>query len=117
MEHSKYISYHRGKTPRKNKAKVMQGSFEDRSKYYKCWNCGFIFDIDQVSIGGDKAGNYSAPPESPVYNDGGKLYMETLSNLGGVCRTDSTGVVNQPVVLGYHKVSSGCPACGYTNQF
>jgi predicted RNA-binding Zn-ribbon protein involved in translation (DUF1610 family) len=124
MERSKYISYHRGRSPRKNRARVVQGSFEDRNKYYRCWNCGFIFDIEQVSLGGERTGSYIAPPDDVVYNDientgdlSCVLGIDTPFNVGGLSRIDSAGDVIQPVALGAHRVSQGCPACGVTAQF
>lgn len=116
MERSKYISYKRTKAPRNKRAKVVPGSFEDRNKYYRCVNCGFIFDIETTSMGGEQNGNYSVPASSPVYNDS-VINIETPFDIGGVCRIDSTGNIIEPVVMGQHKVSSGCPLCGSTNQF
>ena len=124
MERSKYISYRKGRSPRMPKAKVMPGSFEDRNKYYRCWNCGFIFDIEQVSLGGERQGSYTAPPDDPVYNETANtgdrscvIGFDTPFELAGISRIDSAGDVIEPVVLGAHKVSQGCPACGTTSQF
>jgi predicted RNA-binding Zn-ribbon protein involved in translation (DUF1610 family) len=121
MERSKYISYKRERSVQKRRPKVVQGSFEDRNRYYKCVNCGFIFDIEQTTMGGDRAGNYTSPPENPVYNESGGvecfLSINTPFDVGGVCKLDSSGEVIEPVTLGYHMVSNGCPLCGNTANF
>src|SRR5208282_5061113 len=98
MERSKYISYHRERAPQKRHAQVVQGSFEDRNKYYKCVNCGYIFDIEQTTVGGDRSGNYESPAINPIYNEtintGDKaciLSIDSPFNVGGVCRIDSDG--------------------------
>ena len=72
-------------------------------------------------MGGDRSGNYTSPPDNPVYNEtrntGDKacyLNIDTPFTMGGVCRIDSTGAVIEPVTLGNHMVSNGCPLCGAT---
>jgi hypothetical protein len=120
MERSKFISYHKGKAPQKRRARVVHGSFEDRNKYYHCVNCGFIFDIEQTTMGGDRSGNYTSPPDTSyneTRNTGDKsciLSVDSPFEIGGVCRIDSNGDVLSPVTLGNHSVSSGCPLCGNT---
>lgn len=124
MERSKYISYHKGRSPRMPKAKVMAGSFEDRNKYYRCWQCGFPFNIEQTQIGGDGKGSYLSAAEvsaSDVANTGDKacvLGMWTPFLIGGIVKRDGAGeVTQQPATVYAHSVSIGCPLCGTVSQF
>lgn len=109
MEHSKYISYHREKSRRSPRAKVVPGTFEDRGRYYHCWRCGFIFDVEQISMGSGGASTGGDPS--------GNLSIEDRIDLYGLVRLDSAGDPVVPVVMPAHTVSSGCPLCGMTSQF
>ena len=109
MERSKYISYHKEKSPRHPRARVVEGSFEDRGKYYHCWRCGFIFDAEQISMGSGGA--------NPGGEVSGNLSIEERIALYGLVRLDSAGDSVVPVTMPSHTVSSGCPLCGMAVQF
>jgi hypothetical protein len=109
MERSKYIQYKRTKSPRNPRAKRVDGCFEDRGRFYHCWRCGFIFDVETTSMGAGSA--------SPAGDPTGNLNIDDRIALYGIVRLDSAGDPVVPVVMPSHTVSSGCPLCGMQAQF
>lgn len=89
-----------------------QGAEEGR--YFKCWNCGFICDIQKNALDTGRAGNSHTPATLTPGREVGDLASVRFR-------------VGRPIVLralnsiGEHKpiyvqrsvtVSSGCPFCG-----
>ena len=58
MKHRNALSTSRGRSkafPGKRKRRIpLRGSFEDEGKYYRCWNCGFICNIERDAFGEDE---------------------------------------------------------------
>jgi rubrerythrin len=77
------------------KTKSVYGEFEDTSKYYHCWNCGFICNKERNTLS-DRSGVRALgiyltteDNEKSRFEDGSEIYLE-----------DS------------YEVVIGCPFCG-----
>lgn len=106
----------------KRDSRPMEGSFEDANKWYRCWNCGFPFDITKISTGSGSGISHEAyypEPATPVASSDPRLETLTLDNLsmvGGVLQVLPDGTSNEALYL--HRkpvVTSGCPFCGTRN--
>jgi hypothetical protein len=58
VEKSKYVKYQQLHTPQHRRSKVVQGSFEDRNRYYHCWHCGQFLDITKITGNAETGGSY-----------------------------------------------------------
>jgi len=62
VEKSKYGKYERRRTPRHRKSRVLEGAFEDRNLWYKCWNCGHILKASRDFTGDPEKGGVDIQP-------------------------------------------------------
>jgi len=53
---SRFIKTTRWKLPKHKKSRVLPGVDEDKGKYIKCWNCGFIINTQRGLNIGDGSG-------------------------------------------------------------
>lgn len=115
--HTKYIVT---RTPRKKRAMPLYGEGDDAGKYYRCWNCGFINNIDVATVGEGK-GNSNAVLEYDGLTPGsygtGDCVNLTLDNLHSIAlmRSDSSGNPIQPDAPRYTVITGGCRFCGCMN--
>ena len=88
-----------------------RGDGEDSGKYYRCWNCGFICDVDRDSLGGpdDKA---NVTPEAYTQKD---QYANTIGHCEGAhgatqakCEASGGTWSTTRYIAGG---SGGCPMC------
>ena len=97
MEGSKYGRYRRIRLPRHRRSRVQDGAFEDRNVWYKCWNCGFVFDVEATSINAEVDGRYYTEADysgaSPKLSD------------------DQYALPDYGRKIYLHNVASGCPLC------
>jgi len=91
------------------------GDGEDHGKWYRCWNCGFLCNIDREALGG--------PEDSPGVITQTFTTLDQYGNTTGHCEgthgADQTAceasggtwvtTLYEPVV------ESGCPLCGTLN--
>jgi hypothetical protein len=136
MERSKYVQYERRRVLRHARSLSVQGSFEDRNKYFTCWWCGFEFKIDRDANGNpEKDGLYYTvkifPSEIPKFGFtsyaqdmtpdqialnlkctcdpyGHSVVSLAVDNLGNAIPVDTFNVMEA-------LVSNGCPCCGCAN--
>lgn len=103
------------------KGHIDRGEGEDHGKYFKCWHCGFICDVDRDELGdeqtrsGDSALDY--PVEVNTYD-----YLGRIAVLGGSINhheiallKDSTGEAVSVRHSFKSDVTGGCPFCGTKN--
>lgn len=128
MEQSRYGKYQRTKLRRHLRSRVSQGSFEDRNKWYKCWYCGYEFDITKINGNSEFGGEYqlmqtdtSSPDSLSTLTSISTLDTpyNTFISIGpsGITSDDvnkSTYLTHTPIYQAM--VSSGCPSCGCGNQ-
>jgi hypothetical protein len=107
--------------PKRRRRITLRGSFEDKGKYIRCWNCGVTLNVDRDLGNPERSGNYET--DAYVYaqtlNYGGKNPISTLDELGAI------GVVleldhNSDEITDYYtprlpQVAQGCWFCGCTN--
>lgn len=99
------------------------GESDENGQYFKCWNCGFVCDVERDNLGGseEKDGltyeNYSVPLDSSI-PDG----LSGLAVLGGdiehfqvALEVGSDGEPLEPKKHVRAVVGSGCPFCGCRN--
>lgn len=49
-------AYHTKKVPTHRRSRFVPGEFEDRNRYFRCWNCGFIIDSTRLSVDPERSG-------------------------------------------------------------
>ena len=126
-DYNRYSNYSKNKLPRQKMSVLIKGIDEDRGKYYRCWNCGFICNKDRNSLGGSKSRNgtfdesfnepmyvteyeFTADPKTlMVVTDGLASHHETLMEYG------PDGVIKNIELPYKADVTKGCPLCGSTN--
>jgi hypothetical protein len=129
VEQSRYGKYQRTKVRRHRRSQYIAGAFEDRGKWYKCWNCGFVFDITKANGNPQNNGTYqiaqTIPAQSPTFS-GDPLGV--VSSLDRICMLGSaigmtaleeeagelSDLYDVDIYLG--QAAAGCPFCGCTNQ-
>jgi hypothetical protein len=118
VEQGRYTRYFKTRLPKRKKTIRVPGSFEDKNKYLRCWNCGFIVNTERDLGSSDRDGNYCedfAVEGQAVSGNGVDpiLGMETLDGVGIVLENGADG---DPITDYYTprvpKVSHGCPLCG-----
>ena len=132
MEQSRYGKYRQKRTPRHRRSKYLQGSFEDRNRWRRCWNCGFINDLNRLGGDPERAGNIYLddiePSTIPVMQGDDPLNgyytslnlactIETLDQMGTLMELGPDGVTPIPVDIREVKVetATGCAFCGETD--
>lgn len=125
MERNRYATYDRRKQPRLKRRIRVEGSFEDRGKWSRCWRCGFILNADRDFSGSEDGGSYSTvaiiPASSPVGGGDEKsaiLSADIFPSIGSVTNQNRFDVDGD--FIPYYEpqltqVSQGCPFCGTTN--
>lgn len=91
------------------------GEGEDAGKFYRCWHCGFVCDVDRDALGGpDSRNGVTATAYAQVDQYGDTAYhcvgahgddQTTCEARGGTWSSTRY----KPVV------NSGCPFCGTLN--
>ena len=122
MEQSRYGKYKQKKTPEHRRSRFLPASFEDRNKYFRCWNCNFIVNYDRVSSNVTNGNEYLDTlriSQSSILSGDPMLTtasMDSIFNQIGVAMVSASDGSDAPV----YSVSSvdtprGCPNCGTTN--
>lgn len=103
---SKYSQFGSKRPPHEKRTIKIQGAKEDDGKWYRCWHCGFINNVDRNAVGDGEGLSYS---------------VATLPNSDSTIGLGGTIVLlNQnPVFTERHNISpdavSGCSFCGCKN--
>jgi hypothetical protein len=124
MEQSRFYQYSTTRIPKRKRTVRLQGSFDDRGKYIRCWQCGFIVDTQRDLGNPGKTGGYvdeAEYSETEIRMSGNnKLYLDANGyNQFGVgplikLKPDGTAITDYYVPK-ISRVSMGCPLCGVTN--
>lgn len=114
------------KTRKQSRTLPVKGRGEDKGKYFRCWNCGFVCAVDRDQLGDDESRSGIVVEEVEIANSLGsqfgtdELDVEiTLQSIGfhhEVIPQASSDGENQ-VIRHDHKgtAASGCPFCGTLN--
>jgi len=126
--------YRRSKARKVSRRIPLPGVGIEKNQYFKCWNCGFVCNVDRDSLGGPdtfkEAGReietlqYPSPTGyQEAVNPGGSTPNQLIPVYGGAVggktfvalAVDAQG---DPVTLRRNwspKPSGGCPMCGSPN--
>jgi len=105
-------SYSRSRIPRQKRTIRVYGEGTDSGKYYRCWNCGFICNVERDSLGDRPSTTgyggivyvpYGAPADIAAVN------VHNNGEIINIITTGSRGYGYLPVV------EAGCPLCGTLN--
>jgi len=121
LERGRYTNYSTTRTPHRKRTIRVSGSFEDRNKYIRCWNCGFIVDTERDLGDSERSGNYET--DAVVYaqplNFGGTNPISSMDRLDTIGTIIKNGPDGNPITDYYTprlpEVAKGCPLCGCTN--
>ena len=105
--------------PKRKRTIPLQGDLEDSGRYYRCWNCGFINDIERNQVGD---GDGTTQLDAPEIAMGSILTDDVLSGviiLDDMFTLLENGSDGNPVTTyrhnNYLKVIGGCSLCGSRN--
>lgn len=124
MERGRYTHYSQRRTPQRKRTIHLSGSFEDKNKYIRCWNCGFIVDTERDLGDSETSGNYET--DAQVYSQslvmGGEspystiMVMDRLGMTGTMILEDANGdAITDYYTPRLPQVNKGCAFCGCTN--
>lgn len=118
---SRFRKYFRT-TLRKRKRKIkVWGVDEDTGKYIRCWNCGFIVNVDRDLGDPDRNGTVFSdvvmadlpPPHREGYDD--QQYVTAMSDTLDMKSTLIDPAQDIQYTPRLSTVVRGCPLCGCTN--
>ena len=121
MERGRYTSYSTRKTPHRKRTIQMSGSFEDRNKWIRCWNCGFIVNTERDLGDPEQSGVLvtDAIVQAQTLCMGGsdpQCSMDTLNGVGTMIENDaSSTAITDYYTPRLASAIRGCPFCGCTN--
>lgn len=113
MDRGRYTRYHTSRLPHRKRCIPVDGSFEDRGKYRRCWNCGFIVDMDRYSGNSDRLGT-----TQEWFAHGTSLALDIFGSLGVLVelKPDGTALTeDESYEMRKPEVTAGCSFCGCTN--
>lgn len=129
MSKSRYVKTTRWKLPRHRRSVRLPGAEEDRGRYLKCWNCGFIVDTKLgLASPGSRGLFYTDSPNPtvatsmPGYQRNLIAHWKSPFFIGLLPRNgpDGTPSTFLPDVLDATQITGeavvgACPLCGTTN--
>jgi hypothetical protein len=122
LEQSKYGHYSRSSVQRHQRSPSLPGSFEDSGRWYRCWNCRFVYDLNKVGGNPDQDSRYQTEAIYPAYPPtlGGDALLVLIDSdrpeeLGTLMELGPDGTPREIYTTRVHHVASGCPSCGTAN--
>jgi hypothetical protein len=119
---SRYIRTQRTRLPRHQQSKRLPGSFEDKNRWIKCWNCGFVIDKDRLTKSDQMAFSITDYPveNTEVRMSGDELNIFlTQDGLDTVGTMIENGPDGNPITDYYTpricRPLNGCPFCNVVN--
>jgi hypothetical protein len=79
-----------------------RGDGEDHGKWFECWNCGWLCNVDRDELGGPES-------KSNITLESFVVVDEYGNETTGYGADTATGILYKPVV------NTGCPFCGTLN--
>ena len=130
-----YTRPHKRKLPKRSRTLPVYGEGDDEGKYFRCWNCGFICNVDRDELGDSDSYSGNAHKdyhENHHYSADVNLDITTGINLSEASKYACLGgdiehyQVAQNIVTPDEEakfvrheytsdISRGCPFCGSTN--
>ena len=110
--------------PKRSRTRPVKGRGDDRNRYFRCWNCGFICDSKRDELGdsdswaGDDHTDYHSLAQANPQGTGPDKVCCLGGDIGHYHVAMRIGADSEPKTI-VHKlksdVSRGCPFCGTTN--
>lgn len=99
----------------------IRGDGQDHAKWYRCWNCGFICNIERDALGDSQSGSGVVHKDYAQQPDPGTVKLE--ATLGGISAVhsiseegaDGTAKGVRNAIMVSSSASSGCPFCSTLN--
>lgn len=117
----RYTKPSKWRLPKEARSIPVRGKGDDAGKYFECWNCGFICNIDRDDSSGSTAGDnhidYSSPALGYVESGEGDRIM-TLDSPNFYHTMLEPGSDGEPKTIVHShltNITKGCPFCGTTN--
>lgn len=115
----------RWRLPRHKRSFRIWGAEEDRGRYIKCWNCGFLIDTHRGLSTSDTNGNsytqtvgsnnnIPTTPSNKLYSHDIQDYQGSFVSGNGNDKV-SIGMVTPAVIYSIDTAVGACPLCGTTN--
>ena len=107
--------------PKQAKSIPLKGKGEDAGRWFKCWNCGFICNIDRDDSSGSTAGDnqtdFSSPSLGFVENgeEDRMLVLDSPTFYHTIMEQGADATAKTIVHVHLSDVTKGCPLCGSTN--
>ena len=107
---------HRSRKPRKDSRSIPlwgateRGDGQDHGKFFECWNCGFICNVDRDALGDAQSVSDITMTSYDLLDE----YGDSVADTGGCKHTIFEGegyTTNRYIPT----VESGCPFCGTKN--
>lgn len=105
--------------PKRKRTIPLKGDLEDSGRYYRCWRCGFINNIERNKVGD---GNGTTQLDSPDIAMGGFGTGDPLSVhiiLDDMFTILENGSDGNPITTyrhnNYSQIIGGCSLCGSKN--
>jgi hypothetical protein len=102
---SRFIHTTKTRLPKRKRVVKIHGAFEDKGKYFYCWNCGVICDVDRNAGAEGYGGVATAFTES---------YTKTVED---DYHMTGEGSVTHTYIPYEVAISRGCWFCGATNIY
>lgn len=124
MEQSKYGKYKQRRVPRHKRSKQMEGAFEDRNKWIRCWNCGQPVSEDRIGGNPERSGNAYymdnvIPSQSPTMSGdslNAGIMLRSAESTFTLMELQADGTTPVAVYNNVFTVAiQGCPFCGETD--
>ena len=119
-----YRRPHKKTLPKRSRTRPVYGRGDDRHRFFRCWNCGFICDSQRDELGDN---NSSAGDDHTDFHNLANANPQ-LNNAGRICclggdighyhvamKKGADGEPKKVVHIHTTDVSRGCPFCGTTN--
>ena len=122
-----YTRAHKRKLAKRSRTLPVYGEGADEGKYFRCWNCGFICNVDRDELGdsessaGDEHTDFHDTHHCSTYDapDAASRYATLGGDTGHYQVAQNIITPDGEAELIRHEytsdISRGCPFCGTTN--
>lgn len=117
-----YRRSHKIPAPHRSRTRPVRGRGRDADRYFKCWYCGFVCDVERDELGGSESGSgvaHTDALELSGESDGIPLSIALGGDIGHYHVAIELESDQDTPKTTYHNfisdISSGCPFCGSKN--
>lgn len=118
-----YRKPHKLPLAKRSRTIPIYGRGDDANRYYHCWFCGFVCDVERDALGGADSGSGVGHVDALEPSGEADGQVRLKSCLGGMLEhyhvAQKLGPDGETPYQVYHNykanISSGCPFCGSKN--